>query len=188
MLEINRNRNVPDPRVSDDQKILKQRNMKTESTIDQNGSALPPGVFTEVPRFDGELKTVRVVEGQIFVCKGCCCGNVERNQPTVPLDCFKKEWKERGIRRRVHLTITGCLGPCVVPNVVLFVYQGSTVWFHSINSDSDVLDIYDYVETLLAAGGFSLPGGRLAGKVFQRYMTDSICTLGEIENEENDRR
>ena len=136
----------------------------------------PAGVFTDVRRYDGELKTVRVVEGHLFVCKGCCCGNVERNQPVVPLECFKKEWKARGIRTRVHLTITGCLGPCVIPNVVLFTYQGSTVWFHSINSDSDAIDIYEYVERLLATGVFELPTGRLAQKVFQRYTGDAICS------------
>jgi cobaltochelatase CobN len=139
--------------------------------------AATAGIFTEVVRYDGELKTVRVVEGQLFVCKGCCCGNVERNQPAVPLECFKKEWKERGIRSRVHLTIAGCLGPCVIPNVVLFIYEGSSVWFHAINSDSDVIDIYEYVERLLAAGVFDFPTGRLAGKVFQRYTGDAICAL-----------
>lgn len=140
-------------------------------------SADASGIFTDVVRFDGESKTVRVVEGQIFVCKGCCCGNVERNQPAVPLECFKKEWKERGIRTRVHLTITGCLGPCVIPNVVLFIYKGSTVWFHAINSDSDVIDIYEYVERLLSADRFDMPTGRLAGKMFQRYTGDAICAL-----------
>jgi cobaltochelatase CobN len=136
---------------------------------------VPTGIFTEVPRFDGQLKTVRVVEGHLFVCKGCCCGNVERNQPAVPLECFKKEWKARGIRTRLHLTITGCLGPCVVPNVVLLIYQGSTVWFHAINSDDEVIEIYRYIEQLLELRRFAPPTGQLAGKVFQRYTTDAVC-------------
>src|SRR5687767_13022235 len=81
--------------------------------------AVVPGVFAEVVRCDGEQKTVRVVEGHLLVCKGCCCGNPERGTPAVPLDRFKREWKERGIRTRVHLSISACLGPCAVANVVL---------------------------------------------------------------------
>lgn len=138
-----------------------------------------PGIFIDVVRFDGESKTVRVVEGQLFVCKGCCCGNVERNQPAVPLDCFKREWKQRGIRSRVHLTVSGCLGPCVIPNVVLFVYQGAMVWFHSINSDADVLAIYDYIEGLLQTSRFALPTGALAAKIFQRYSADAECAVAK---------
>jgi cobaltochelatase CobN len=142
-----------------------------------DASQQPAGIFTEVVRYDGQPKTVRVVEGHLFVCKGCCCGNIERNQPAVPLDTFKQEWKARGIRTRVHLTITGCLGPCVVPNVVLLLYNGETVWFHSINSDSDVIDIYEYIDRLLAGTQFEMPTGQLAKRVFQRYTTDAMCKL-----------
>jgi cobaltochelatase CobN len=132
-------------------------------------------VFIDVTRCDGEQKTVRVVEGHLLVCKGCCCGNTDRNIPPVPVDAFKREWKERGIRRRVHLSISACLGPCAVANVVLLVFQGATIWFHSINSDADVLAIYNYIEHLLSVGHFSLPTGPLADKVFQRYSADAVC-------------
>ena len=133
-------------------------------------------VFTEVTRCDGEQKTIRVVKGHLLVCKGCCCGNTEKNMPAVPIDTFKREWKERGIRRFIHLTISGCLGPCAVPNVVLLTFEGSTIWFHSINSENDVTEIYNYIDTLLNSGAFSLPTGALAGKIFQRYSTDAVCS------------
>jgi cobaltochelatase CobN len=138
-------------------------------------SAPPDGVFTYATREDGAQKMVRIVEGQLLVCKGCCCGNVERGKPAVPTERFKHEWKARGLRLRVHLTIGGCLGPCAVANVVLVIYQSSTVWFHSINSDADVTRIYDYLESLLASGRFSLPDGALAEEVFQRYSSDAFC-------------
>lgn len=121
------------------------------------------GIFTDVTRCDGEQKTVRVVEGHLLVCKGCCCGNTERNIPPVPVDCFKREWKERGIRTRVHLSISACLGPCAGANVVLPMFHGSSAWFHSINSDADVIEIYNYAESLLWAGVFSLPGAQGIG-------------------------
>jgi cobaltochelatase CobN len=132
-------------------------------------------VFVDVTRCDGEQKTVRVVEGHLLVCKGCCCGNTDRNIPPVPVDTFKREWKERGIRKQIHLSISACLGPCAVANVVLFMFHGSSIWFHSINSDADVIHIYRYIEQLLSAGSFKQPSGPLAEKVFQRYSTDAVC-------------
>ena len=130
--------------------------------------------FTEATRFDGESKTIRVVEGHLFVCQGCCCGNTEAGNPPVPLDRFKKEWKERGIRSRIHLTVSGCLGPCSVPNIVLLMYRGETVWFHSINSNYEVVLIYDYLERLLQLNRFVPPQEPLSRKVFQRYVTDAM--------------
>ena len=60
----------------------------------------------------------RLMLAQITVCQGCCCGKTEKGHPEVPVEWLKKEWKLRGLLKRVHLTITGCLGPCDVPNVV----------------------------------------------------------------------
>jgi cobaltochelatase CobN len=129
-------------------------------------------MIIDVVRADGERKGVRVLEGHLFVCKGCCCGNVEAGHPPVPLDRFKREWKERGIRTRIHLTISGCLGPCAVANVVLLMYDATTIWFHSINAEEDVVRIYEYIQELLDRQSFVPPSGPLAGKVFQRYFNE----------------
>jgi hypothetical protein len=138
-------------------------------------SPLGPGVFDHIVREDGEEKEVRVVEGHLLVCVGCCCGNVGRGHPPVPVDRFKHEWKRRGVRGRFHLTIAGCLGPRSVRNVVLPIYQEHTLWFHSINHESDVVRLYDYVEGLLARDRFDAPCGPLAEKVLQRYEPDASC-------------
>ena len=58
--------------------------------------------------------------------------------PSLPLDRFKSEWKARGIRRRFHLTVGGCLGPCSMANVVLVQFHGESAWIHSISDPSDV--------------------------------------------------
>jgi cobaltochelatase CobN len=139
-------------------------------------------IIIDVLREDGESKTVRVLEGHLFVCKGCCCGNVEGGHPAVPLERFKKEWKERGIRTRVHLTIAGCLGPCAVANVVLLLFDRTSVWFHSINSEDDVVRIYDYIQSLIENRSFVHPSDPLAGKVFQRYLGEPVsCAVGRCE-------
>ena len=90
----------------------------------------------------------------------------------MPLDAFKTQWKKRGIRRRVHLSISACLGPCAVANVVLLSIFGRSQWFHSIDSDEQVSAIYDYVELLLAQQRFLPPTGELARFAFQRYASE----------------
>jgi cobaltochelatase CobN len=139
---------------------------------------LPEGIpnrFVYVKRGDGEVKKTRVLEGQLFVCQGCCCGNTERGMPSLPLAEFKQQWKDRGVRLRVHLTITGCLGPCPLANVVLILFAGESVWLHSINTLEHVTAIYDYLESMLAAEKYLPPPGRLADCHFNRYIFDTAA-------------
>ena len=126
----------------------------------------------QVTRSDGITKEIRVQDGHLFVCQGCCCGRTDKGFPPLPLDEFKRQWKERGIRRRFHLTISGCLGPCPLANVVLILFRGRSVWLHSINSDTDVSLIYSYVEQMLLEGGYLPPPPELAARQFERYIED----------------
>ncbi len=118
------------------------------------------------------------LRGQLFVCQGCCCGNTEAGNPAVPLDRFKKEWKQRNIGPKFTSRFSGCLGPCTVPNIVLLNFRGETVWFHSINDNDDVVQIYDYLERLLERNQFELPKGKLADKVFQR-----VCQRFDLQDQ-----
>jgi cobaltochelatase CobN len=97
----------------------------------------------------------------------------------LPLDEFKRQWKERGIRRRFHLTISGCLGPCPLANVILIIFRGRTVWLHSINSPDDVTLIYGYVERMLRAESYLDPPAGLVERHFERYIVDtaSVCAV-----------
>jgi len=135
--------------------------------------ARPPDRFLDVVRADGVVKELRVIEGQLFVCQGCCCGQTERGVPAVPLDAYKREWKGRGLRLRVHLTVTGCLGPCPLANVILILFGGETVWLHSINDEVTVMAVFDYLEAMLAAGQYLPPPGALAARHFNRHIFDS---------------
>jgi cobaltochelatase CobN len=125
-----------------------------------------------VVRADGIAKEIRVQDGHLFVCNGCCCGRTEKGFPELPLDEFKRQWKERGIRRRFHLTISGCLGPCPLANVVLILFRGRSTWFHSINSPEDVASLYDYAERMLLAERFLDPPPELAVRLFERYIDE----------------
>src|SRR6266436_3734598 len=93
------------------------------------------GIVYYQPKEDGpmaeakRLTTKRLVIGHVLVCKGCCCGAVERGRPEVPDEWLKTEWRRRGLLKRLQLTISGCLGPCDVPNVGdRFRHDDAPVW------------------------------------------------------------
>ena len=110
-----------------------------------------------VVRPDGRRVNVARFRGQLFVCaSGCCCGRVEDGFAAVPAETFHREWERRRLRNVVHLTIGGCLGPCALANVVLLLFDGQAQWFHSINSDTLALALYDHLDRMLEADG-SLP-------------------------------
>lgn len=135
----------------------------------------------QVLRADGVSKEIRIHDGHMFVCYGCCCGRTEKGFPALPLDEFKRQWKERGIRRRFHLTVSGCLGPCALANVILIIFRGRSVWLHSINRPDDVDLIYGYIEQMLRADGYLDPPPELAARQFERYTTGAAmaqCATG----------
>jgi nitrile hydratase accessory protein len=124
-----------------------------------------------VTRADGFSKQIRIQDGHLFVCNGCCCGRTEKGFPPLALEEFKRQWKQRGIRRRLHLTISGCLGPCPLANVVLLHFRGRSLWFHSINQPEDVNLIYDYVERMLVSETATELPDALKSRLFERYLT-----------------
>src|SRR5918998_2601395 len=102
-----------------------------------------------VQRADGRPVNVARSRGQLFVCaEACCCGRVEEGMAAVPRDLYHAEWERRRLRNIVHLTVGGCLGPCALANVVLLLFDGAALWFHSVNSDDMVLALYDHIEAM----------------------------------------
>ncbi len=81
------------------------------------------------------LKTRVNAPAQLLLCRGCCCGKTERGLPEVPVDRIKAIWKAEKLNRRVQLTISGCLGPCDLPNVAVVVTASRTEWLGLLDSD-----------------------------------------------------
>jgi (2Fe-2S) ferredoxin len=97
----------------------------------------------------GETKALepkRLMLAQISVCDGCCCGKTEKGHPEVPVLWLKKEWKLRGLLKRVHLSISGCLGPCDVSNVVVISSSSGTQWLAGLNSQRHYSILADWAE------------------------------------------
>ena len=103
-----------------------------------------------------EISTKRQVLAQIFVCQGCCCGKVEKGNPAVPVDWLKAEFKRRKLIRRVHLRISGCLGPCDVLNVVALWLPDGLRWFGGLTEAWQYESILDWA-TATAEAGLVLP-------------------------------
>ena len=69
---------------------------------------------------------------QVMVCVGCCCGQVERGRSEVPIYELKFLWKNYGLRKKVQLTVSGCLGPCDMHNVALLISDGGQIWLGNL--------------------------------------------------------
>ena len=100
------------------------------------------------------LTTKRLVLGHVAVCQGCCCGNTANGRPAVPVEWLKREWRARGLLKRIQLSISGCLGPCDVPNVVTISDENGTQWLGSITE-------FDQYRTLLQWAISSKDAGEL---------------------------
>ena len=126
-----------------------------------------------VIRADGRAFNIVQHRAHLTYCyTGCCCGITERGYAAVPVDVYTEEWLSRKIRQHVHLTRGGCLGPCALANVVSLVFDGRSVWFHSVNSPWQVRQIYDYIDAMLAADRFLQPPSDLSEFIFNYYDWD----------------
>jgi cobaltochelatase CobN len=149
------------------------------------GGAFEHSPSRAVTRADGAAKDIRIQDGHMFVCNGCCCGRTEKGFPPLALEEFKRQWKERGIRRRFHLT-AGRFGPCPLANVVLIVFRGCAAWFHSINSAEGVGTLHSYVEQMLLADRYLKPLAELIGRHFERYIGVGMPSCSVLVNQETE--
>ncbi len=118
----------------------------------------------------------RIVQllGNLFVCSrahgNCCCGWTEKGRAPVNVGLYEHEWEQRKIRNRLHLTFTGCLGPCAVGNNAMLQLLGRSIWFKDINDDALIPAIFDYAESMLNDGRVLPPPATLRGHVYERYL------------------
>src|SRR5436309_14509687 len=82
------------------------------------------------------LRTRRQALAQIVLCQGCCCGQTGRRLPAVPLDWLKPIWKREKLNKAVQLTVSGCLGPCDLPNVARVVTPPDQPWYRRLTKQA----------------------------------------------------
>ena len=98
------------------------------------------------------LETKRRVIGQMIVCLGCCCGATQKDRPAVPVDWLKEEWRKRGLLKRFQLTVSGCVGPCDMPNVVVVNSQTGSQWIGHITEFGQYRSLVDWAVRSVDAG------------------------------------
>jgi cobaltochelatase CobN len=126
-----------------------------------------------VVRADGRAFNITQHRAHLTYCyTGCCCGITERGYAAVPVDVYTEEWLKRKIRNDVHLTKGGCIGPCALANVASLVFDGKSIWFHSVNSAWLVRQIFDYIDSMLKADRFLQPSAELVEYTFNYYDWD----------------
>ena len=116
------------------------------------------------------LTTKRQMFAQIFVCNGCCCGRVDKGHPAVPLEWLKAEFKARKLIRNVQLTVSGCLGPCDVPNVVGLLLVGEGMrWFGQLTEFWQYESLMDWASAVKSAQALAPLPAWLAAHEFDPF-------------------
>ena len=88
------------------------------------------------------------VLGQLIFCEGCCCGRTDRGFPAWPKDLVKTRWKELKLNNTIQLTISGCLGPCDVANVVCMMpATGDSIWLGGLRHAVQYEMLISWAET-----------------------------------------
>ena len=144
-------------------------------TFDQVQAA-PPSRALSTVRVHARGEDYRIVRlaGILLVCArqhgSCCCGWQEKGRLPFALELWSDEWEWRRIRNRLHLTFTGCLGPCAAGNNALLQIYGRSLWLNDLNEPHLVTAVYDYVEAMLAANRALPPPATLSGHVYERFL------------------
>ncbi|WP_254061376.1 cobaltochelatase subunit CobN [Granulicella sp. L60] len=142
-----------------------------------------------VVRADGRPVNIVQRRAHLSYCfTGCCCGRTERGYAQVPVETYKEEWMRRRMRNAVHLTKAGCLGPCVLSNVASLVFDGRSVWFHSVNSPWQVKQIFAYIDSMLDTDRFLQPPEELLEYVFNFYDWDARPAAPALISIEGERK
>ncbi len=50
----------------------------------------------------------------------------------MPVEEMKAAWRRGGLQRHVHLSVSGCLGPCDLANVALVAGAEGLVWLGAL--------------------------------------------------------
>ncbi len=115
--------------------------------------------------------TKRQALGQLILCKGCCCGRTDRGLPEVPVERIKAIWQMEKLNRTIQLTISGCLGPCDVPNVVLILTPDKAEWFGEIEGDAGYDALIQWARSCHTAGSLQPIPPLLAEHGLKRFWT-----------------
>ena len=154
-----------------------------------NGPARPRISAVKVHARGEDFRIVQV-QGNLFVCSrangNCCCGWAEKGRWVFDNAHWADEWERRRIRNRLHLTFTGCLGPCAVGNNAMLQLHGRSICLKDLNCPEYAGIVFDYAQAMLDAGKVLPPPAELRAHVYERYLpppSGEHIPLVEVEQE-----
>ena len=107
---------------------------------------------------------------------------MQKGNPEVPVGWMKDEWRKGGLKRSIQLTISGCLGPCDLPNVVSVASAEQTVWLGRFRELANYAALLEWALASRAVG-CTLPLSRELSELrfdpFRR--TDSVRVTSTAE-------
>jgi hypothetical protein len=62
----------------------------------------------------------------------------------VTAGASKRYWKRERLLRTIQLTVSGCLGPCDVPNVVQVITPEGTEWYGDLDKEAHYQALIDW--------------------------------------------
>jgi len=123
-----------------------------------------------------QLTTKRQALAQLMFCQGCCCGRTDRGRPELPVEQLKEVWKDEKLNRTVQLTISGCLGPCDLPNVALVMLPEGNLWLGGMDGAEVYEQLVNWARACHAAGE-ALPLPEELGPLrFERFQTEGVAS------------
>jgi len=126
------------------------------------------------------LRTKRTSIAHVSVCIGCCCGQVEKGHPDVPVAWLKAQWKTRRLLKHVQLSISGCLGPCDLTNVASIGHAGGAVWLGHLETLGHYEALVDWAQDVAARQRLLPLPPALKARAFERFeQTPGVTTLEE---------
>lgn len=106
-----------------------------------------------MPALSFPSATRRAGFAQVLVCaRGCCCGRIDKNKPAVPVDWLKTQWRTHRLNPRLQLTVSECLGPCDLVNVVAVLSEGEPIWLGGMVDSAHFAALVEWAVSSHAAG------------------------------------
>jgi cobaltochelatase CobN len=86
--------------------------------------------------------------------------------------------------KRLQLTISGCLGPCDVPNVIAVASEARTEWYGNVASREMYRDILDWASACVSEGRLlKLPKSFAGHSIdpFRKDLTPFCASLSQTD-------
>ena len=120
------------------------------------------------------------VLGQIVFCEGCCCGQTDKGFRPLPRDWIKRQWKAGKLNKSMQLTISGCLGPCDLANVICVISAQGMEWFGGVQEQGQYELLLDWASASRDAGVLLELPAELNRHRFERFAVSepsekSVC-------------